>query len=124
VSTYLDGNKFTDFLAKLDPTSSKIGGQIVKGALSVAGTFVGIPPTVTYGGLTGIGKVTGSVKASQKAAQNPPLQVTESVPQGYSPLVNMGSYQVGVKPTSDPRPLIITSAAAVAILATILLLKK
>ena len=125
MSTYLDGNKFTDFMAKLDPTSSKIGGKIVKGVLSAAGTLIGIPPTFTMGAFTTVGKITGSIKASAKAAKNPPMQYMEQLPAGYTPGVSMNPYQYGSQyMQKSPVPMMLVAGIGIAVLATMLLLKK
>jgi hypothetical protein len=132
MSTYLDGNAFTDFLAKFDPTSSKIGGTLVKGVLAAAGTLVGVPPTLTYGAFTGVGKVTGSVKSSQKAAKKPPIDISVSKDQtsvSRNPYERGSALSRGASPSpigqnTNSTPLIIVAGAGVAILAIMLLMKK
>jgi len=120
---FLGSNWFTNFMAKLDPTNSKaIGGQIVKGVLSGAGTLVGIPPMVTYGGLTGIGAANKAIKSvSAKQAATPQNVIS---PEVYSqqPQPQQQSFTQTLQ--SNPLPLIITAGVGVLILSTMLLLKK
>jgi hypothetical protein len=86
MSTYVSGDavfggKIGNFFAKIDPTSSKIGGVITRGVLSAAGTLVGIPPTLSFGGMTAVGKITGGIKSVKKVqSQNIQAGAQSGVP--------------------------------------------
>jgi len=118
-----------NFLAKVDPTSSKLGGQIVKGALSAAGTLVGIPPTLSFAGLTAVGKISGGIKSASKTAQQAGAQnvaptVTVDPNAQYVNTPYASQYFSGQAPQQNYTPLIFAAGAGVIILAVVTLMKK
>jgi hypothetical protein len=89
-------------LAKIDPTSGKLGGQIsravISGAAAAGGLLIGLPPTITYaavsGGLGITGAISGRVKDNKKIAKaNAAIQQQNIIAQAALPPMQTGPQQ-------------------------------